>query len=363
MKLHRLLCFLLALALFGCSSVLPAAQPNESVKLRLAVQSDIGVDARNSLEVFLAQVQTLSEGTMVIECEETDDAAALLQGGAELALVPNGAVERSDPDFASFPSPFYFYDAAHLTAALNSAEFAKLAGSRLTQSLGAAPLAALFGGSSVFVSDESEELDMYEKWRGIPAALGEDSGLLATVMSGLGAEVSLLPDDELMEGFLRHEVHTIECKTEELSSLTPSEGEKPVCVFRSFHTARIDWLLCSATWSEALTDRQRAVLTEAAAAMLGANNTAVTAREEAAFAAIEARGIPVYEAVYDEFSDRADEILLRAQEQSEKAADEETDEETDGEPDGEQEEPLQIFALPEWDWEIHAAVRSLGLLN
>ncbi len=357
MKLHRLLCFLLALALTGCSSVLPAAPPPETARFFLVVQSDIGAETRKSLDVFLQQVETLSEGTMLIEYTETDDAAALLREGVELALLPNGAVERYDPDFASFPSPFYFYDATHLTAALNSAEFVRLTGSRLAESLGAAPLAALFGGSSVFVSDESEELDMYEKWRDIPVALSDESGLLATVLSGLGAEVSLLPADELMPGFLRHDLHTIECKTEELSALPPPEGEAPVCVFRSFHTARIDWLLCSAAWMETLTDRQRAVLTEAAAAMLGADHAAAAAREDALFAEAEAKGIPVYDAVYDEFSDRADALLLQAQVQPE---------EPDGEePDGEEEEtePLQIFALPVWDWETHAAVRSLGLLN
>jgi len=349
-KLRNLSCCLLALLLAaGCARIPLTVQPQETVTLRLAVGNGLSDDAVRSVDTFVSQVESLSGGGMAVECIQTDVGAQSLQNGFDLALLPNETVARFDPDFQSFTSPFYFYDLTHLTAALNSGEFLFLTGDHLRRSLGAVSMAALCGGSRAFVSDESEELDMYEKWQDVSVAIADGGELLAAVLEGLGAEVSFAPEQSLMEGFLQRDLHTIECGVSELPQLAALAGEEMrICVFYSFHTAKIDWLMRSASLDEKLTDGQLAILSEAAAAALGVNHAAVAAREDAAFKAVEALGIPVYDIEYDEYFSCADQILRNGQQIA-----------------GEAEDTAEaaLRAVPSWNWETHLSVRALALLN
>jgi len=329
----------LAFLLAGCAQEPQSApeqpRPRQTRALQLAVREAVSEDAMRGIEAFVETAAAVSEGALQIETVRCADPIAALDAGSDLIFLSNAEVARANGDFLSYASPFYFLNETHLSATLNSGEFVSRIRDKTQSLLGAAPLAAFYGGSGIFLSNESEGLDTVEGWEGIRIFIGEGNDLLSVVLEKFGASVTGRAAETLMDGFLSRSFRTIECDPAELLRLTGDTiGGYPVVAYRTMHAAQIDWLMLSAEAEVSLSAWEQAVLTEAAAAALAANDTAVTAREAAAFEYAESLGVAVYEIDYDAFCEQADEAFLSA---------------------------VRYRNL--WDWDLHSNVRDFARLN
>ena len=294
---------LLLLASCAAQDAAELVPAGEERTLSLYVQNGISDTAADALAAFSEKVADISGGSLTIGTTYCDDTIAALDAGCDLIFADNAEIARADSDFSAFTSPFYFYDYTHMTTTLNSDDFFSSISERLDSLLGASPLAAFYGGSRAFASNESEFLDVWDAWQGIHVTVGTDSPLLSVVLKGLGATVSERDDETVLSGFLTGEYRTIECDAASLAEIhdTRIKNER-VYAYRSFHTVRLSWLMLSAAAQENLTDVESAVLREAASIALGENDTAVVEREEEAFRKLEEIGIPVFETEYENFN-------------------------------------------------------------
>ena len=324
---------LLAGTLCACSASAPLIAERESTRLlRLSIPKGVSPDAARGLDMFIAKVDDVSDGRVRIEKSACDDPIAALDEGSDLIFAPNADAARANGDFLAYTSPFYFLDHTHLTVTLNSDSFRSLIEEKTSSLLGASPLAAFYGGSRIFLSDESDLLDDCEGWQDVRASVSSEEDLLAVVLESLGAEVSLRSPDELMEGFLDGRYRTIDCETRELKNLVSGKiNNADITGFTSFHAASVGWLLLSDTARDSLTEFEYAVLREAAAYGLAENDGAILAEEQEAMEYASALGVEVYPIRYDDFCERADIAFLGA---------------------------VRYRNL--WDWETHDAVRLLA---
>ena len=278
--------------------------------LSLYVQNGISDTAANALALFSEKAADISGGSLTIETTYCDDTIAALDAGCDLIFADNSEIARADSDFSAFTSPFYFYDYTHMTTTLNSEEFFSSISERLASLLGASPLAAFYGGSRAFASNESEFLDVWDAWQGIHVTVGTESPLLSVVLKGLGATITERDDETVLSGFLTGEYRTIECDAASLAEIhdTRIKNER-VYAYRSFHTAKVYWLMLGNNTQQGLSDYELAVVKEAAATALAQNDTAIYTAEENAFSALEELGVPVFETEYEEFNAQTADIF------------------------------------------------------
>jgi TRAP-type C4-dicarboxylate transport system substrate-binding protein len=301
------LLLLASCAVQDAAELVPAG---EERTLTLCVQNGISDTAADALVTFSEKVADISGGSLTVETTYCGDTIAALDAGCDLIFADNAEIARADSDFSAFTSPFYFYDYTHMTTTLNSEAFFSSISERLDSLLGASPLAAFYGGSRAFASNESEFLDVWDAWQGMQVTIGRDSTLLAVVLEGLGASLSERDDEAVLSGFLAGDYRTVECDAAALSRITDTRiRNERVYAYRSFHTARICWLMLGNGTRDSLSDYELAVITEAAAAALAQNDTAIYSAEEEAFAALETLGVPVFETEYDEFNAQATDIF------------------------------------------------------
>jgi TRAP-type C4-dicarboxylate transport system substrate-binding protein len=304
-------------------------------RFRLSIQKDISSDASRGLDVFIAKVESLSEGRIKIEKSVCDDPIAALDAGSDLVFASNSEITRANGDFLSYTSPFYFSDYTHLTITLNCEEFREETGEKTSSLLGASSLAAFYGGSRMFLSNESDILDVVQGWKEISVGIASDEDLLAVVLRSMGADVSERSQTELMDLFLNGRLRTIDCGVTELTRLSSGKvHDTQIYAYPSFHTATINWLMISDSTLASLDDFEQAVLTEASAYAIAANDTAVREEEEKALSYLDTLEIPLYEIRYSDFSAQADTAFQN-----------------------------EVRYRNLWDWQLHSELRSLALTS
>lgn len=328
-----LLLLLLCLPLSGCfenSALLSQREPSR--QLRLSIPKGASASASEGLDVFITKVDAVSGGRVRIEKSVCDDPVAALDEGSDLVFLTNADAARANGDFTSYTSPFYFRNHTHLTITLNSASFREMTREKTASLLGASPLAAFYGGSRMFLSNESDLLDDIDGWQDLRVAVASGDELLGVVLRSLGAEVIYRDNDDLLESFLDGRSRTVDCAVTELSQLPFSEMHGyAITGFTSFHTASVDWLMLSDETAETLSDFEYAVLLEAAAYALAENDTAILNKETEAVAHAESLGVKLYPILYTAFTGAADTAFQG-----------------------------EVRYRNLWDWENHTAVRALA---
>lgn len=300
---------LLLAAFAGCSKDRPLVSLRPNHVLTLYYQSGISDQALAALEVFSRKTLEISDGALGILIKESEDPLAELDAGCDLIFSPNSLEERVNGNFSSYTSPFYFRDYTHLSLTLNSAGFQESVDEMTRSLMNASPLGAYYGGNSVFVTGTAFYLSEPEEFEGVKVYLAPDNAALEYTLEHLGAEIAVKSDEDRLEGFLAGSYASIEWERSRLEELSIPRVEKPFYVCDSFHHAKIDWLMLSGTTEERLTEEQMAVLTEAAAYSIAANDRAVLELEEKGFDYIVSLGCQSGTVNYLNFSDRADDIL------------------------------------------------------
>lgn len=306
--MRRTLALLLAvLALSGCGQ--ETAQLTPAVTLTVAVQSGLSAEAMAGLDCFCEKVGTLSGGEMTVQIEESADVLDSLDQGCGLIFAANDELARADANFLSYTSPFYFFDYTHLTQTLNSQSFCDLIAGGTLSLLGALPLAAFYDGNSVILSSGPLSFDTADQFEGADLTISNDP-VLSDLLRGFGARVRIREEEsKRLEGFCGGSDPAIECRITSLRALTPLPGGEGFTVCQTFHRARINWIMLSQGTRESLTERQRAVLAEAAAYAVACNDQLVLASEERAFAAARSIGGDLTPVIFGEFIEPAQKIL------------------------------------------------------
>lgn len=317
--------------LSGCTSVLTPDYEREQMLLRLSIQKGIPKEASDGLDVFISQVESLSDGKIKIEKSMTDDPLTALEKGSDIIFASNSEITRGNGDFLSFVSPFYFSDYTHMTVTLNGGTFKKLMSERTESLIGAQPLAAFYGGSRVLISNEKDTLDVWDEWENVKVSIAPDNDLLMVALEGLNAVVDTENIDEMIPRFLNAKIRTAECEPEALLQITDNMVKTAyICVYDSFHAPRIHWMMVNTEKWEQFDDYARAVITDAAAKALAVNDEAVLLREEGCFEYVESIDIPIYEMDYEDFCEQTDSIYQGS---------------------------VRYRNL--WDWQIHDNIRSI----
>lgn len=323
--------FVLIYTLSGCSSVLVPSDEREQLLLRLSIQKGIPQEASDGLDVFISQVEKLSEGKIKIEKSMTDDPLTALDKGSDIIFASNSEITRGNGDFLSFTSPFYFSDYTHMTVTLNGEPFKKLIGDRTESLIGAYPLAAFYGGSRVIISNEKDTLDIWDEWENIKISISPDNELLDVALKGLNAIVNTENIDEMVPRFINAKLRTVECEPIDLMQISDNMVKTAyICVYDSFHAPKIHWMMVNTGKWEALDDYARAVITDAAAKALAVNDEAVLGQEKRCFDYVMSIDIPVYEMDYEDFAKQIDSIYQSS---------------------------VRYRNL--WDWQIHDNIRSI----
>ncbi len=301
-----LLCLLL---LFGTSCG-PQNSPLHNVTtLQLAVQRGLSSEAMAGLDCFAEKVAALSEGELELKLTTSDDVLASLDQGCTLILASNAEIARANANFKSYTSPFYFYDYTHLSLTLNSQRFLSIIADGTLSLLGALPIAAFYDGNSVLLSSGPLSFDTVDQFEGAELTISNDP-ILSELLRGFGARVRIREEEsQRLETFGKGGERVIECRTASLLALTALPDGQPFTVCQTFHHAQINWLMLSQQAKQTLTDREQAILTEAAAFAVAKNDSLVLASEQAALAAAEALGGDLIPVIYGEFFKPTERII------------------------------------------------------
>lgn len=340
--INRFLVSLCALALIlsaGCSGELQVDQSEsplaQSVTLQLMVEPNLSAAAQIGLARFCEKAAEISEGEMQILVTQSEDLLQALDEGCDMVFAPNAELARANGSFNSYTSPFYFRDYNHLTLTLNSQSFYDIICDENISLTGSVPLAAFYDGNSYFVSTRNQYLDTVDQFldNTVNICEGEDALVFSETLEAFGAQVRERSSEYLLVNIGRNRDNAImECDTTTLTQLDFSERVKSLVVCRSFHRARINWLMLSQDTKEILTERQLAVLSEAAAYALAANDEYVLSLEKDGEEYLDELGASFTSINYGEFCAAVDEALHQS-----------------------------IHYNVFWNWQQHDVVRNLAL--
>ena len=307
--MKRITAWLLVLAVILCGCGQETAQLSPAVTLTVAVQEGLSSEAMAGLERFCQKIDALSDGEMTIQLVPSPDVLDSLDQGCNLIFASNDEIARADSNFLSYTSPFYFYDYTHLSQTLNSQAFRDLIAEGTLSLLGALPLAAFYDGNSVILSSGPLSFDTADQLEGADLTISNDP-ILSDLLRGFGARVRIREEEsKRLEGFCSGSDPAIECRITSLSALTPlPEGDR-FTICQTFHRARINWIMLSEASRETLTEKQQAVLIEAAAYALAYNDQLVLSAEERALEAAQALGGDQTSVIFGEFLEPVQEIL------------------------------------------------------
>ncbi|MEG1773317.1 MAG: hypothetical protein RR320_00530 [Oscillospiraceae bacterium] len=341
--IQRWLAFFVALGLLlaGCAagttgahaSAAPApVEPTRVRTLSLAAQTELSAAAEKGLDCFVRRVAELSDGALTVKITQSNDPIDALDEGCDLMFAPNDVIARANGNFNSYTSPFYFADYKHLSLSLNSESFQKLTGDATGSLLGAQSIGAFYDGNSVMVTIREEMLDTLDQFKGLKIYIGENALLeeMLTDPTLVGAEVTIRTPDARIAGWNSGRCQTIECDTAALTRLDMPDKRTHLNLSETFHAARINWMMLSNHPTQPLTEWERAVITEAVAYAIAANDHAVLAAEQAGLEHMKELGCSFYAPNHSEFCEATDKILTAN---------------------------AKFNNL--WDWELHALVRKL----
>ena len=323
----------LVLDLFcGCGRVENAEIQGETRTLTLAVKTDISSQGQAGVDCFAKKVRQISDGRMVIKVVDSDDLLDALDNGCELVFGPTSELARANGNFNSYTSPFYFYDYKHLTLTLNSKSFYDIIRETNLSLMNAMPIGAFYDGNSVIVSSRENIFDTVDQFQDSTVNILEDP-VLAEVLKTFGATVKERSSEYLVLNFGRNRDNAVvECDTLALDQLSAPKENAEFSICKSFHRARINWLVLSQTAKESLSAFEQAVLTEAVAYAIATNDELVLQQEQKGFDHIRSQGAQISAPNYGEFSEAADKALHAS---------------------------VRYQSL--WDWDQHVEIRNLAV--
>ena len=324
---------LLALCLlFGCGGAERTENRREVRTLTLAVKTGISSQGQAGVDCFAQKVRQLSDGQLVVKVVDSDDLLDSLDNGCELIFGPTAELARANGNFNSYISPFYFYDYKHLTLTLNSKSFYNIIRETNLSLMNAMPIGAFYDGNSVILSSREKMYDTVDQFQDSTVNIQENP-LLAEVLKALGAAVKERSSEYLVLNFGRNRDNAVmACDTLSLKELRAPKEKSEFYVCKSFHQARINWLVLSQPAKESLSAFEQAVLTEATAYAVATNDELVLQQEAEGFAHVESLGAQFSVPNYGEFSEAADKALRAS---------------------------VRYQSL--WDWEQHVEIRNLAV--
>lgn len=318
--------------LAGCGRAERAENRREVRTLTLAVKTDISAQGQAGIDCFAQKVRQLSSGQLAVKVVDSEDLLDSLDNGCELIFGPSAELARANGNFNSYTSPFYFYDYKHLTLTLNSKSFYDIIRETNLSLMNAMPIGAFYDGSSVIISSREKMYDTVDQFQDSTINIQEDP-LLTEVLKALGAAVKERSSEYLVLNFGRNRDNAVmECDTLSLKELNAPKENSEFYVCKSFHRARVNWLVLSQTAKESLSAFEQAVITEATAYAVATNDELVLQRETEGFAHIESLGAQISAPNYGEFSEVADKALRAS---------------------------VRYQSL--WDWDQHIEIRNLAV--
>lgn len=329
------LCVILVLYLLsGCGQDKHADIGKEVRTLTLAVNSDISSQGQAGVDCFAKKVRQISNGQLNIKVVESDDLLDSLDNGCELIFAPTAELARANGDFNSYTSPFYFYDYKHLTLTLNSKSFYDIIREKNLSLMNAMPIGAFYDGNSVILSSRDKMFDTVDQFQDSTVNILGDP-LFAEVLKALGATVKERSSEYLLLNFGRNRDNAVmECDTMALGELGAPKDNSQILVCKSFHRARINWLVLSQPAKESMSAFEQAVLTEAIAYSIAANDELVLQQEQQGFDYLKSLGAQISVPNYGEFSEATDKALRAS---------------------------IRYQSL--WDWDQHVEIRELAVLT
>ncbi len=318
---------LCASQLCGCSSApaQPSGPGQTTQTLRFIVGDGLGADMLAAADAFADRVARVSGGSLTIDVRTgRAEFGALARGDAELMLLRNTQLARTNSLFSMFTLPFLYDDNRHMSLALNAQDVRAYVNEAIAPQ-GVSVLTALYTGGLFFVSDASE-MRTPDDFRDLPIAMRTDSADKLALLGALGAQVVPYSRNAIPAAFDTQTqylppggqttpwtvtIGTVELEASQLAQI----GADPNTLYliKSFHTCSPLWLTANTGAVNRLGSYEQAVLAEACAGLLAELEERFIAAEQAAVDASEREGMLLVEperaqiaaALYDGTAERA----------------------------------------------------------
>lgn len=317
MKNRLLAAVLLICVLCGCApkAAEPVQQerPKERV-LTLAVENGLSPYAVQGINCFIKKTEEISKGAIKIKPVSYDDLLEQIDSGVELIFGSNEEFARINGNFSAYTSPFYFYDYKHLTLTLNSPEYYDIIRNGNVSLMNAMPIGAFYDGNSVIISSREGMFDTVSQFNGSIVNIIEEQPLLELTFEAFGAEVKERSEEYILNNFgRRRDSAVMECDSLKVGGIEIDPKVESFYLCKSFHHARINWLMLSEQARGQLSDFEQAVITEATAYAVAKNDGLVLEEEERNFDKAKERGGMIIAPSYNEFiTDTANAIKASA---------------------------------------------------
>lgn len=306
--------------------------PRDARVLTLAVETGLSAQADEGITCFVDKVRQISQGQLIINVVESTDILDHLENGAELVFGSASELARANGNFNSYVSPFYFYNYEHLSLTLNSGSFYNIIRDSNISLMNAMPIAAFYDGSYVIISSRERMFDTVDQYIDSVVNISGDL-LLEEVLEAFGAKVKERSSEYILLNFARNRDNAaMECDSMLLDQINIPEQLEEMFVCKSFHRARVNFLMLSQPAKEALSSYEQAVLAEAAAYAIAKNDELVLQQEEKGMTVLRDLGAQIISPNYGEFSEAADKALRASARYSNL-----------------------------WDWDQHVEVRKLAV--
>ena len=278
--------------------------------LTMAIENELSQNAVTAADYFADKIESISEGRLLIEKVYCDDLLAQLDSGCDIVFGSNAEFARANGDFLIYSSPFYFAGYNHLTMTLNSPQFNIVTKNSNVNLLKATPIGAFYDGAYYIVSSRKEMYDTVDQYNGKMINVLGGQPLFEEILESLGANIKERDEQYMLENFGKNRnISAMECEISLLSSITKDEKVESFHICKSFHRAKINWMMLSETARSSMTPYEMAVITEAAAYAIAKNDSIVVEKEDASFEAAKNMGGIITALNQSEFSYIAETVL------------------------------------------------------
>jgi len=307
--------------------------PAQQKILTAAVQNGLSDASMQGFKCFSDKVEEISNGSIKIETAKGDDILDMLDEGYDIAFASNAEFARANGDFLIYSSPFYFTDYNHLTMTLNSQQFYSAMKNTNLSLLNSMPLGAFYDGNNYIISSREEMYDTIDQYSGRLINIIGEQPLFEEVLNALDADVKEREIDYMLSNFGKNRnISAMECSIDLLGDITRREKVESFHICKSFHSARINWIMLSQPTREELSEYEMAVLTEAMAYAVAKNDSIVISEEQKSLEMAEDMGGTLTAPNYNEFFEAAAESIQNSDKYS---------------------------GL--WDWQLYNEVRKMAL--
>ena len=271
--------------------------------LTVAVEKGLSENAAAAVDCFAGKIEEISKGRLKVEKLLCGDVLSEIDNGCDIAFGTNAEFARANGDFLIYSSPFYFADYNHLTMTLNSKQFIAATQNSNVNLLKAVPIGAFYDGAYYIVSSREEMYDTLDQYNGKTMNTLGEQPLFEEVLKSLGADARIRNEQYMLSNFGKNRnISAMECEITSLSKITKDEKVDSFHICKSFHRAKINWLMLSEAARSSLSSYEMAVITEATAYTIAKNDGIILKNEEESFEAAEKMGGTVTAINWFEFS-------------------------------------------------------------